>query len=102
MMYPVVAVVEVASTVTCLVVEVLGLAVVAVVVAIALHGNPVIGFALDATSTTLLAGWSVSDAMHQGSLVASPPTHHRFPIFGQGTAVLRRESRKVIPYDIPS
>ncbi|KAA8525384.1 hypothetical protein F0562_007198 [Nyssa sinensis] len=64
------------TTVTiCLVEEALGLAVlaVAVAVAVALDGNLVTGFApgQDATNTTLLVGWSVSDAMHRGTLLAS-------------------------------
>ncbi|CAK9176654.1 unnamed protein product, partial [Ilex paraguariensis] len=57
--------------VTCLGEEVSGLAV-AVAEAAALAGCPGTGFApgQGATSTTLLAGWSVSNAMHQGTLVA--------------------------------
>lgn len=82
-----------ALTATCLVAEVLGLvevaAVVVVVVVVALDGNPVTGYALGqgAMSTTLLAGWSVSNAMHPETLLASLLSDHGFSIFGQGKSL---------------
>ncbi|GMH12448.1 hypothetical protein Nepgr_014289 [Nepenthes gracilis] len=66
----------VGTTVTCPVREALALVAVvaaASVAAAALGGNPVTGFAIgrDVTSTTLLAEWSVFDAVRQGMLTAN-------------------------------
>lgn len=57
---------------------------VAVAALVALAGNLATGFALglDATSTILLAGWNVSDAMPRGTQVASLHIHPRFSILG--------------------
>ncbi|KAF3972372.1 hypothetical protein CMV_004108 [Castanea mollissima] len=51
---------------------------------VALAGNLVTGFALglDATSTILLAGWNVSDAMPRGTRVEGLHIHPRFSILG--------------------
>jgi len=82
------------TRVTCLELEVSGLAAAAAAPA-APTGNPVTGFALGlvATSTILLAGWNVSDAMHRGTQVASLHIHPRISILAD--AAFQGENRRL-------